>query len=219
MTRRKKRGALQRFRGAPGAEMIQRDEFESMIREKRVYASSRRGGSKRQMEFGAVEDLLESMEHSGEAVYFDAAPAPVEAEQHAPDCIARGIQGKRIAIEVTEFVCQAAVEANEKAGRDDIDRLEPYVMVHREWQRSDFLAHLQERLKKKDSTTYVGGPFDRVAVIVYTDEPMLIRSQCEDWLSGHQFGPFNQITEAYFLFGYEPEIGCCPYRRLCLHGA
>ena len=47
---------------------------------------------------------------------------------------------------------------------------------------------------------------------------MLIRSQCEDWLSGHHFGPFKQITEAYFLFGYErAEIGC-PYRTLSLYG-
>ena len=127
---------------APGTEISLEDELESMIRTKRVYASSRRGGTKRQMEFGAVEDLLESMERSGDAIYFDAAPAPVEAEQHAPDCIARDIRGERTAIEVTEFVCQAAVEANEKADRDAIDRLEPYVMVHREWQRSDFLAHL-----------------------------------------------------------------------------
>jgi len=194
--------------------MSPKEELDRMNRRRRVYAPSREGGTKSQKELGAVVDLLESMERSGEAIYFD----PVEAAQDPPDCTARGIRGERVAIEVTEFVCKAAVEANQKADRAAIARLEPGVMVHRVWQRWDCLAHLQGRLESKDGKTYIGGPFDRVAVLVHTDEPMLIRSQCEAWLSEHHFGPFKQITEAYFLFWYESEIGY-PYRTLLVHGA
>lgn len=187
--------------------MSLKEELDRITRRQRVYAPFREGGTDAQVELGAVVDLLESMERSGETIYFD----PVNAA-NPPDCIAHDIQGERVAIEVTELVCQAAVEANQKADRAAIARLEPGVMVHRVWQRLDFLAHLERLLETKDGKSYLGGPFDRVALLVHTDEPMLIRSQCEDWLSGHHFGPFKQITEAYLLFSYEPGIGCSPYR-------
>jgi hypothetical protein len=164
--------------------MSLKEELARIIAKKRVYASSDEGGpdvTDAQVELGIVEDLLESIECSGEAIYVD----PVSGA-NPPDCIARGIGGERVAIEVTEFVCRTAVEINQKADRAAIARFEPDVMVARVWQRSDFLQHLERLLKTKDGKTYVGGPFARVVLLVHTDEPMLIRSQWENWLLGHR---------------------------------
>lgn len=70
--------------------MTLKEELDRMIRRQRVYASFREGGTKPQKELGAVVDLLESMERSGEAIYFD----PVEAAQDHPDRIAHDIRGE-----------------------------------------------------------------------------------------------------------------------------
>jgi hypothetical protein len=51
--------------------MTLKEELDRIIRRQRVYASFREGGTKSHKELGAVVDLLESMERSGEAIYFD----------------------------------------------------------------------------------------------------------------------------------------------------
>jgi hypothetical protein len=77
--------------------MSLKEELARIIAKKRVYASSDEGGpdvTDAQVDLGIVEDLLESMECSGEAIYVDVSGA------NPPDCIARGIGGERVAIEV-----------------------------------------------------------------------------------------------------------------------
>jgi hypothetical protein len=171
----------------------------------------REGGTKAQKEIGVVLDLLASMETAGDVRFLEPQPSPIDP----PDCVASLVGGGCAAIEVTELVCQEAIERNQRADREAIARFEPGAMVHREWRQTEFLDHLGALLSKKDYKYLRGGPYDLYTVVVHTNEPWLFRADCERWLSGHSFGPYTRIAEAYLLYQYEPGNGD-PYQRLSL---
>lgn len=184
-------------------------ELARVVKAQRVYAPIREGGTKRQKELGAVKDLLESMQRAGEHRYHDATVSP----EDPPDCVAHASNGEPVAFEVSELVSQTAVELNERARPAPGERPDIVDMVMHRWEESDFLERVTGILATKDTKSFKGGPFREIAVLIHTDEPLLMRHQCEAWLAGHTFGPFNQITHAYMLFPYEPGEGY-PYQRL-----
>lgn len=190
------------------------DKIAYIARKRRVYASIQEGETKQQKEINVVHDLLKSMERSGQPEFFN----PQISTLDPPDCIVRTADDQLVAIEVTELVDQTAVEINQRSDPQAIARFEPGAMVLRVWSQPDFLARIAELLRKKDTKIFHGGPFGRVAVVIHTDEPALQHSECESWLSGHCFGPFRQLTEAYILYNYEPDFGY-PFQRLLLGGA
>jgi len=132
-----------------------------------------------------------------------------------PDCAANNLDGQPVAIEVTELVSEAAVAMNEAArsGRAQFPALDRMVIAR--WDEMLFIAHLDSVLTRKDQKTLIGGPYAEYVVLVHTDEPLLVRSTVEMWLSNRTFGPYHQITRAYFLFSYEPGNGY-PFIELAL---
>jgi hypothetical protein len=187
------------------------DDLAELVRRRRLYASLREGGTKEQKELGALTDLIESMKRAGESVYRDPANSPVDP----PDCTARTMSGELVAVEVTEFVSQQAIEINERAKRAAGGQPRPRDLVYCQWNKEDFLSHVTAQLREKDSKTYLGGPYAEIIVLIHTDESFLFRADCEKWLAGQSFGPFTQINTAFLLCPYEPPIGY-PYLRLPL---
>src|SRR2546421_4650009 len=90
------------------------DDLRALIERKRAYASLREGGTKRQKEFGVLADLLESMSAAGKHRYTD----PAVVLDDPPDCTVRTLAGGLVAVEVSEFVSQAAIEGNERIRRE-----------------------------------------------------------------------------------------------------
>jgi hypothetical protein len=191
-----------------------RDDMEQVLSRSRLYAPMREGGTKPQKETGVVSDLLDSMSSADNHRFENPTPSPVDP----PDCIASILDGGVAAIEVTELVCQEAIERNQRGDREAIARLEPGAFDFREWGESEFLEHSRGLLATKDGKVLQGGPYASYVVVVHTNEPWLFRRDCERWLSGHSFGPYKQIDEAYLLYQYEPGTGY-PYRRLPLRAA
>ncbi len=187
---------------------------EALSKKRRVYASMREGGTKEQKEFWAVSDLLASMHDAGDMRFAN----PRMAADDPPDCTVDTSEGELVAVEVTEFVSQEAVERNQRADPEAIAQFEPGAYVFQDWTEDDFVTHLSDVLERKDGKTLLGGPYDRYVVVVHTDEPFLLRAECEEWLAGRSFGPFKQIEEAYLLHGYEPNVGYA-YSRLQLGAA
>jgi hypothetical protein len=190
------------------------DDIRSLAERQRAYASFRTGGTKEQVELGAVTDLIESMQARGMPRYKN----PQSLLRDPPDCTATTLDGKPVAIEVTEFVSEAAVAMNEAArpGRAQLSTLERLVMAR--WDEQTFFAHLASVLTTKDQKTLIGGPYAEYVVLAHTDEPLLVRSTVETWLSNHTFGPYHQVTSAYFQFSYEPGHSY-PFIELALTGA
>jgi hypothetical protein len=186
------------------------DELRALVARQRIYASLREGGSKGQKELAVLRDLFSSLEASGHRRYSE----PHLAAEDPPDCTLRTSSGGVAAVEITEFVSQKAVELNERARRVLGRHPEMSEMVMARWDATSFLAHLEAVLTKKDRRTFKGGPYQEVIVIAYEDEPLLVREQVERWLDTRSFGPFKQLTHAFFLFSYEPASGGYPYRRL-----
>ena len=175
------------------------EDLRNIARSQRVYASLRAGGTKCQIELGVVTDLLGAMETQGSRRYHN----PRSLSQDPPDCDAQTLGGEPVAIEVTEFVSQVAVEMNEAArpGPGQVPAMEQMVMAV--WDQTSFISHLASALAGKDRKILHGGPYSEYVVVSYTDEPLLVRAHAEAWLSAHAFGPYQQITSAYFLFSYE----------------
>lgn len=185
------------------------DELRRIASRQRAYASLREGGTKGEKELGVLNDLLASMESLGQRRYVD--PALPTADP--PDCTARTVSGQLVAVEVTEFVSQDAIEVNERTRRQLERRPGITEMVMREWSGPEFLEHLNDILARKDTRTFKEGPYAETVVVIHTDEPLLTRHQCEQWLVGHSFGPFKTLTHGYFLYPYEPPSGY-PFRHL-----
>ncbi len=189
------------------------DELRRIVERMRLYAPIREGGTKQQKELGALRDLLESMARGGDSPYLD----PRVWQDDPPDCIAETTCGALVAFEVTEFVSQEAIALSEKArpGRKAAPKNDR--MVYRGWDRAGFLERIAAILKEKDSKTFKGGPYAEMVVLIHTDEPLLLRHDCESWLSDRQFGPFQRLTSAYFLCPYEPHVGY-PFVRVRFGG-
>jgi len=187
------------------------DDIRSLVERQRAYASFRTGGTKEQIELDAVTDLIESMQARGMSRYQN----PRSRLEDPPDCAANNLDGQPVAIEVTELVSEAAVAMNEAArsGRAQFPALDRMVIAR--WDEMLFIAHLDSVLTRKDQKTLIGGPYAEYVVLVHTDEPLLVRSTVEMWLSNRTFGPYHQITRAYFLFSYEPGNGY-PFIELAL---
>jgi hypothetical protein len=178
-------------------------ELKALVAKQRVYASFFKSGSKTHEEISVVRNLLESMATRGESRFFDPCVSPVDP----PDCLAKAADGRAVAIEVTEIVCEEAVRINAQQDRAAISQLRPGVAVMRRWEQQDFIAHIAGRVEDKDTKKLKGGPYGAYVVVMHTDEPELEREKCEAWLRGHMFGPFRQVCEAYLLFSYMPKVG------------
>jgi hypothetical protein len=170
-----------------------------LLSKKRKYASFFEWLDKEGKELGVAEELVRAL-NSAEALDPNSL-APCYPDP--PDLTCRTDQGELIAIEVSEIVCVEAVRANQK-GHD----------VFRVWGKGELQSAIAESLSRKDKVNPQGGPYHRFYVCLFTDEMMLTHQGASDELSNVVFGPFNQITDAFLLFSYQPATKSYPVLRL-----
>lgn len=154
----------------------------------RKYASFFEWPEKTGKELNVVEELLPALNAVGLKLRHLRAQSP-----DPPDFVCDDPSGRRVAIEVTEIVCEEAVRLNAQ-GRD----------VYRDWRSGDLGAAITARLSEKDTKTFHGGPFSTVVICLFTDEPALTFDFAERELASARFGPYKQIGAAYLLFSYDP---------------
>jgi hypothetical protein len=121
----------------------------------------------------------------------------------APDCIVSDEDGEMIAVEVTELVCEEAIRENQRGNR-----------VYRDWQPTEVVSKLEERLKEKDRKEYHCGPYGKIVVLIYTNEPVICYYDYQTLLAPKQFTDLRQIAEAYLLLSYDPSVRRYPYIRI-----
>jgi hypothetical protein len=151
-------------------------------------------------ERGTVRDLLEAMEANGEQPDIVKLKS---AQFDPPDCVGQKKNGELVGFEVTELVDQRTVEMNRKVRQD-----------WKEWSPVELLAKLGEIILEKDSKTFHGGPYSKIILVIFTDEPLVRSADCDSILRGQILGKCRNITDCYLLLSYQPGLKFYPYFKL-----
>lgn len=139
---------------------VMRQDIERLIdiaTRTRKYASFFEWPEKERKELGVVEELVSSLNVSGLGLRNLRVQRP-----DPPDCVCDDPNGKPVAIEVAEIVCEDAARLNAQGHT-----------VYRAWRPGDLAEKINARLAEKDAKIFHGGPFASVAVCLFTDEPAL----------------------------------------------
>ena len=124
-----------------------------------------------------------------------------------PDCEAT-LDGHFSGVEVTELVDQETLQRSIRATRDREAGKEPRqpeaCLV---WDRDSLLTELQAFIDRKNRKTQKGGPYERYALVVHSDETFLDRDVIGRFLEGATFQS-NPITDVVLGLSYHQ--GCTP---------
>jgi hypothetical protein len=90
------------------------------------------------------------------------------------------------------------------------------INCYRDWTDAEVIQELQKIIEEKDSKVYVGGPYEKLILVIPTDELILTHNQLKSILDAHKFDQTRQIDEAYLLFSYDPGTQSYPYIQLKL---
>ena len=179
-----------RFRARVIADVMRQDieRLKEIWARTRKYASFFEWPEKEEKELGVVEELLPGLNALGLGLHNLRVQRP-----DPPDCICDDPNGKPVAIEVAEIVCEEAARQNAQ-GKN----------VYRDWRPGELKATITSRLAEKDGKTFHGGPYSGIVVCLFTDEPALSLDFATNELSSVNFGPYKQIGTAYLLFRHDP---------------
>ena len=161
----------------------------------RQYAPFFEWFDKGRKELGVVEELLASINRATPA----GLHSPKIHKPDPPDCVCLDSEGRLVAMEVTEVVCSEAARLTARGES-----------VMRVWRPGELTQHVERLLSTKDQKTYHGGPYEQIAVALFTDEPMLTFEDAIGELEGRLFGPFRQLTAAFLLMSYVPSSKSYP---------
>jgi hypothetical protein len=165
----------------------------------KTYASFFESHDKASKELGVVEELVEALNQgAGLSLH-----TPREFSPDPPDCVCLDSQGRAVAIEVVEVVCERATRLTAQGHN-----------VYRVWGPGELADHVARVLREKDTKRFHGGPYQEVVACLFTDEPALEVPVAKAELQASTFGPFSQLTAAYLLFSYDPSTQSYPLAAL-----
>jgi hypothetical protein len=150
---------------------------------------------KGQKELGVVEELFESLN----ATKRTHLHMPRLYRPDPPDCVCENALGERVAIEVSEVVCERAAELTAQGHA-----------VYRRWNHGELATHIARLLCAKDAKTFNGGPYAEIVTCLFTDEPAISSEYASSQLKGPQFGAFKQLTSGFLLLSYDPATKSYP---------
>jgi len=175
--------------------------IQESMRDRRRYASWFEGSrrEKSAKEVGIVNCLLESFEEAGSCEYPNLRTSTLDP----PDCLANTPDGALVGFEVRELVDQEVVELNKRG-----------IAVYRDWTDSDVIDVIETILQEKDSKNYIGGPYEKLVLVVHTAESDLTHRELRPVLNSHAFTQTKKLHQVYVLFPYDPETKRYPYIQL-----
>ena len=164
------------------------------------YASFFDWSDKAIKEKGVVRDLLEAIEaNEGH----NAIVTIRSNRSDPPDCVGTTIHGECIGFEITELVDLETVKMNRRGFR-----------CRKEWTPNGLLAKIREIVRKKDAKNYHGGPYSKIVLVIFTDEPLVRSADCASILRNQVLGRCRNITDCYLLLSYQPGLKSYPYFRV-----
>ena len=134
--------------------------------------------------------------------YNEESLVAVDDQDRWPDCEVNTSTGKLCGIEVTELVDSECIKLNEK--NND---------VYRHWSNEDIIEGIEKRLRKKDTGSH-GGKYQKLIVLIHTDEFEIDYETFNKIIIEHEFSGLKNIDEAYLVYSYYH--GCYPVSVLKL---
>lgn len=149
-------------------------------------------------ECGAARDLFDALRKVGSSDYSHPSPSG----DRWPDCEAKNSNGEVVAVEVTDLVDPRSLQPE---GRP------------LPWSEERLLGAIQQRLEGKDLRSFHGGKYAEVLLLIHTDEFYLEPTATVRLLQSASFTlPHGNLTRAFLLFSYWPDVGGCPVAELRL---
>lgn len=125
------------------------------------------------------------------------------AEADPPDCVAETAEGTKVGFEVRELVDQEAVQLNEKGEQ-----------VYRDWRPPEVVQEIQNIINEKDEKKFLGGPYEKLVLVIHTAEPVLTFDELKPVLYAHAFEATVNLTDVFLLSQYEPATKGYPYIKI-----
>jgi hypothetical protein len=194
----------------------------------RPYAPfSARPGEKAWQELEMVRRLSESIGSGGEPAFRELTKYEGDTKEEPPiDVTGFDRDRKLVAFEVTELVDEMAINENVKR-RDDSGSWTPlyrsggvisrkWMPVYRSWTPETVIEKLEEIICEKDNKLRNASleHFDRVVLVIHTDEFDLSPDRYIEVVREHLFARPKHIDEAYLVFSYWPAYKGYPYAPL-----
>lgn len=153
-------------------------------------------------ECGVLQEFQKSLRQQERLFFWE--PFHRGEQNDPPDCEAKGTDGGRVGIEITELV-----DSKSCAAARDACSYSP-----KEWEDS-FVPTVQQIVSKKDSARAVKDlPYDDYVLLMFSDEPSLVLSVVEQKIYDHVFEPTALITRAFLLISYDPWMKSYPCYEL-----
>jgi len=160
----------------------------TQLKKRRKYANFFEAPSKEFKELTVSEEWLSTY---GVEQGYDGKTLVVCNEQW-PDCEVKMDSGELCGIEVTELVDQECIERNEQ--NQEVVRL---------WNDNEIIEAIERRLKDKNTKSH-GGKYQKLIVLIHTDDIDIIFDRGNKVLQAHTFSGLKNINEAYLVHSYEP---------------
>ena len=172
----------------------------TQLKKRRKYANFFEAPTKKFKELSVSEEWLITygVEHC-----FDEKSLVASNDQW-PDCEVKMYSGELCGIEVTELVDQECIERNEK-NHD----------VYRFWNDNEIIEAIERRLNDKNTKSH-GGKYQKLIVLIHTDEIEITCDRGNKAILAHTFSGFKNIDEAYLVYSYEPSYQQYPVTTIKL---
>lgn len=170
------------------------------INKLRKYASFWEWSDKSTKELEIINNLLDSMVLNGIRRYSN----PQSVKDNWPDCTVDE-SGHSVAVEVTELVDEEIIK-----------RCQRGEMVYRLWTDEGIVDKIKERIIEKDRKCFHGKLYNKVILVIHTDEPELIASRLFPVIIRGKFPFLRNIKEVFVICSYDPTYKGYPYHQISL---
>lgn len=129
-------------------------------------------------------------------------------EKDPPDVFADLVDGRKIGVEITELVNEAAIDAQIKNLI-----LYPKELLSFGYDRAcEEIRRIVE--EKEEKLSLVLPSYDELVLLIHTDEFLLKPEQFQPTVATQSFKAGRVFQTVYLLFSYEPDKGKCPLIKL-----
>jgi hypothetical protein len=174
-------------------------EIFEFLSKRRKYAAGFEWGTKSQKERDVGEEFLKALFLKCGIEWKGLENSLLDP----PDLFCVDSDGRSIGIEVTEVVCQQAIEMNQKG-----------VNCYRNWTPDTLRSAMFERLIEKDGVTFKGDAPDSYVVVLFNAEIGVWPTLVDEAISDFEFGPFSKINRAFLLLNRFGGDSYCPIYEL-----
>jgi hypothetical protein len=174
-------------------------ELIEIVKRQRKHASFFEWPEKEIKEFGIVKCLFDSMKKKSGCPYYSLE----SFKDDPPDCIAKDVNGNKVAIEVSELVDLKSVrDAEHNRGTPKF------------WKIGEVIEDIQLIISNKEQKNFNGGPYKSHVLVIFTDEPLIDYDELATTLKNYQFNKSKQFNEIYLLISYDAHSKSYPYVKL-----